>query len=89
MSDGDQATGEEATKRLVANERAKLMATYVNGVAVGLSVLGGVGPIFSFLFAQPAFRPSVVVLLAAMAICQGMSVCLHLLARRTLGGLKP
>lgn len=79
----------EAARTLVANERAKLMATYVNGVAVGLSVLGGVGPIFSFLFASPSSRPSVAVLLAAMLICQGMSVCLHFLARRTLGGLRP
>ena len=74
---------------LIANERAKLMATYLNGVAVGLSVLGGVGPVFSFLFAALAVRPPIVVLIAAMAICQAMSVCLHLVARRTLRGLKP
>jgi hypothetical protein len=80
---------EDAAHVLVANERAKLMATYVNGVAVGLSVLGSVGPIFSFLFAQPSLRPAIGVLIAAMAICRAMSVCLHLFARRTLGGLRP
>lgn len=44
------------TQNLIANERAKLMATYLNGLAVGLFIVGGVAPIFTYIFATESDR---------------------------------
>lgn len=77
-----------AARTLIANERAKLTATYVNGVAVGFSIIGGVAPIFSFIFASETTRPTLTTLLIGMLICQTVSAALHLVARRTLKGLR-
>lgn len=70
---------------LAHNERLKLTATYVNGVAIALIAVGGFAPVVTVLVNQAA--PSATVLLLAV-ICQGLSVVLHLIARRVLRELK-
>lgn len=81
MSDDEKQT-------LIANERAKLTATYLNSIAAGLLIIGVVGPVFSFIFAAAATRPSAWVLAAGMVICQLASAGLHVLARWRLKALK-
>ena len=72
---------------LVHNERTKLTATYLNGLAIALFAVGGLAPIFSHAFgAEP--RP-LWTLAAAAAICLVGSAALHLWARRILKGLIP
>ncbi|WP_020178674.1 hypothetical protein [Methylopila sp. M107] len=70
---------DEEAQKLVANERAKLTATYLNSIAAGLLIIGVVGPIFSFMFAGQTTRPSVAVLGLGIVICQMASGSLHLL----------
>ncbi len=70
--------------KLVRNEQRKLTATYVNGVALALIAVG--------VFAQVvAFAQSLTLTLAAMLVmvsCSMMSLVLHWIARRVLGGLE-
>lgn len=68
MSDDD------AARTLVANERAKLAATYFNGLAVGLFIVGGVAPVFTFIFAQETARPSILLVVFGAVIGLGASV---------------
>jgi hypothetical protein len=69
---------------LVHNERTKLSATYLNGVAIAVMAVGGVGPIVSVLNggAAPALG-----IAAISVICLTGSIALHFLARRLLGSL--
>jgi hypothetical protein len=69
---------------LVHNERTKLSATYLNGVAIAVMAVGGVGPIVSVLNggAAPALG-----IAAISVICLTGSIALHCLARRLLGSL--
>lgn len=38
---------DEARTKLIANERAKLSATYANGVAIAVLAIGGLAPLFA------------------------------------------
>lgn len=89
MSIGGEAREQDAAGQLVANERAKLTATYVNGLAVGLYVVGGVAPIFTYVFAAEASRPPIALIVLGSLVCQAASFGLHLWAKRFLRGLKP
>jgi Na+/melibiose symporter-like transporter len=71
---------------LVANERAKLLATYFNGLAIAVMAIGGFAPLVSFPFSGDD-RPFWVTMLI-VSICIAVSTTLHLLARRVLAGLK-
>ncbi|MCJ2127407.1 amino acid transporter [Methylobacterium sp. E-045] len=45
--------GNDAGSQLVANERAKLTAAYVNGVAIAVLAVGGLAPLFAQRTAAP------------------------------------
>ena len=70
--------------KLVRNERRKLTATYVNGIALALVAVG--------VFAQAvAFTQSLTLTLVpvlVMASCSVISLTLHWLARTLLGDLE-
>jgi len=71
---------------LIANEQAKLTATYVNGVAIAFAALGGIAPWIPHLAqgsGSEAGRLATVSL-----VCFSLSVGLHYLARRALKRLK-
>jgi hypothetical protein len=70
---------------LVHNERTKLTATYLNGLAIALFAVGGLAPVFSHSFGTES-RP-LWTLVAAAVICLVVSAALHLWARRILKGL--
>ncbi|GJE16047.1 amino acid transporter [Methylobacterium marchantiae] len=44
---------DEDRSKLVANERSKLTATYVNGLAIALFAVGGLAPMFARRGASP------------------------------------
>ena len=71
---------------LVHNERTKLSATYLNGVAIAVMAVGGLGPIVSVLNGGPA---SAIGIASVSVICLVGSITLHFLARRLLGSLVP
>lgn len=73
---------------LINNERAKLTATYLNGLAVALAAVGGLAPIFSSLTASTSAAAPGWVLLSSSVACLLGSGALHGLARLVLRGLK-
>lgn len=70
--------------KLVRNERRKLSATYVNGVAIAIFAVGGFAPLVSFT--QSASLQLGTIILAL--VCFGGSFTLHWLARRLLDGME-
>ena len=72
---------------LIRNERLKLFATYLNGLAIALFALGGLAPIFSILYGT-ASNPSGFTALIAIS-CLAGSAALHYVASVVLKGLQP
>ena len=75
--------------KLVLNERIKLLATALNGVAIAAIVAGFVTPLaaVSLGIETPAERSLSVTVLASLAWLVG-GVGLHVLASLVLGGLR-
>jgi hypothetical protein len=71
---------------LVENERAKLAATYFNGLAIALATVGGIAPWIAFLV--QGSDPGAVRLVAISILCISLSVGLHYLGRRALKRLR-
>ncbi|RZK81405.1 MAG: amino acid transporter protein [Methylobacterium sp.] len=73
---------------LIANERAKLTATYVNGVAIAVLAVGGLAPLFSqrAASAAPPDQPWLTPVLSLLCIC--VSGALHWAARGYLRELR-
>lgn len=83
MSDPD-----DDRKKLIGNERAKLTATFLNGVAVALIAVGALAP---SLAPKPPVPPSdaaltIQALTSLSCLIGGLS--LHLIARLFLRGLR-
>ncbi|ACM38019.1 MULTISPECIES: hypothetical protein [Rhizobium/Agrobacterium group] len=70
----------------VRNERTKLTATYINGVAIAIFAVGGFAPVISTVNSGHGPNGN---LALVCSICILASVALHLLARKILKGLKP
>jgi hypothetical protein len=70
---------------LVRNERTKLTATYLNGVAIAFAALGAIAPWIAY--AQGAATRLIVAGLSTV-ICVALSVSLHLVGRAMLGQLR-
>lgn len=73
---------------LVRNERLKLFATYLNGLAIATFALGGMAPLFSILYGtvtNPALGWTVLVAVS----CLAASATLHYVASVVLKGLQP
>jgi hypothetical protein len=71
---------------LVGNERTKLTATYLNGVAIAIFAIGGFALLISLASASDSTAPSVLVWIAVG--CVLASFALHLIARLFLGRLQ-
>lgn len=83
-SKAPQDAGDRA--KLVANESAKLTATYVNGVAIAILAVGGLAPVFSGRLAGIDFGAAL--LGANLLLCAMTSAALHWLGRRILRTLR-
>ncbi len=73
---------------LIHNERWKLTATALNGVAIATVVAGGIAPLVAVSFGV-SDRPVGGLLAAITAAWFLVGAGLHLLARAILGRLKP
>jgi hypothetical protein len=73
---------------LIDNERVKLTATYMNGVAIAVIAIGSLAPLFSYIYSTDVSQPLWVVAIFSI-ICAFVSAALHYGARRTLGRLQP
>ncbi|MBZ9654266.1 amino acid transporter [Phyllobacterium lublinensis] len=69
----------------IRNEQKKLVATYLNGIAIALLVVGGFGPLFSTFYNGQAVS---ILLPGGASVCFAFSLALHYWARRVLKGLK-
>lgn len=65
-------------------ETAKLTAAYVNGLAIGLTIVGGIGPIINVVVPNASSLSAASILLLMPVGCMGGSVALHLCARAYL-----
>ncbi|WP_246691734.1 amino acid transporter protein [Methylobacterium sp. WL12] len=83
-SEAPRDAGDRA--KLVANESAKLTATYVNGVAIAILAVGGLAPVFSGRLAGIDFGAAL--LGANLLLCATTSAALHWLGRRILRTLR-
>ena len=72
-----------ALVKLIADERTKISATDLNGLAIAVFAVGGLTPPFSTL---QQGGPSVSVIVLA-GVCSIVSLVLHLAARLHSGGL--
>ncbi|TCQ25007.1 amino acid transporter [Rhizobium sp. PP-CC-3G-465] len=71
---------------LIHNERTKLTATYLNGVAIAIFAVGGFAPAIGWLNTGAA--PGLTVAIVCL-VCISSSVGLHFIERSVLKGLKP
>lgn len=71
---------------MIENERTRLTAAYLNGLAIAIFAVGGFAPIVSYAYASKDGQPLWVIVVVTL-ICVLGSVALHLLARHRLGGL--
>lgn len=83
------STDDEAARKLVANERRKLSATYLNGVAVAVFAVGGFAPFISTVLASSTGAQNPFLVLGVMGICWIVSGAIHSAARASLKGLQP
>ncbi|TXM97281.1 amino acid transporter protein [Methylobacterium sp. WL64] len=79
----------EARDKLVANERRKLSATYLNGLAVAVFAVGGFAPFISTVLTSGPGAQSPFLVLVVMAVCWMVSGAIHSAARASLKGLQP
>jgi multidrug transporter EmrE-like cation transporter len=70
---------------LIENERTKLTATYINGIAIAVFAVGSFAPTITSLNGAVGF-PVVTGIAAVSCICA--SGALHFMARRVLKGLR-
>jgi len=70
---------------MIDNERTKLTATYLNGVAIAVLAVGGFAPVVNVTNVQSTVTGPVML---SAAICLFISAALHLIARTILKGLK-
>lgn len=71
--------------KTIKNEQVKLSATYANGLALAIFVVGALTPIVNQLEADKSIGNPVVI----VVVCIVVSGALHLLARQLLRGLQP
>jgi Na+/melibiose symporter-like transporter len=72
----------------IHNERTKLSATWLNGLAIALAAIGGFAPTVSYFAEQNQQTLPAITSLAVAVACLTMSIALHLVARTLLGRLK-
>lgn len=90
---GRHATGPPAPTPqdiLIANERVKLSATYVNGFAIAIAAIGGLTPLIAAVLprsSEGGLRAFPWAIVGIALFCLATSVVLHWAARRILGVL--
>lgn len=70
--------------KTVRNERRKLTATFMNGIAIALFAVGGLAQVASMTTTGRVSGPATFL----AAVCILVSVALHLAARASLGGME-
>jgi hypothetical protein len=71
---------------LIHNERIKLLATFLNGIAVAVFAVGGLAPLFSSLYGTTEFRPYVA---PNSTVCIFTAFGLHYVGSLALRKLRP
>jgi hypothetical protein len=71
---------------LIRNERLKLFATYLNGLAIALFAVGGLAPVFSTLYGSVANNSTIFVAVVSVSC---LVAALHWIASLVLKRLLP
>lgn len=71
---------------MIRNEQTKLLATYLNGIAIAVFAVGSLAPVFSNIYGSSG--PSALLAFTSV-ICLFTSATIHLIARRVLRRLEP
>lgn len=74
---------------LVNNERVKLTATYLNGVAIAVFAVGTLAPLFSYAYSDADSSRSLWSVILVSAACLVISGTIHYGARYSLRKLQP
>jgi hypothetical protein len=74
--------------KTVRNERRKLTASWLNAIATALIAAGGFAPVASQIYGFGSNRVDQTLVLVSSAVCVAVSLVLHLVGRRHLGGLE-
>ena len=72
---------------LIHNERTKLRARYLNGLAIAIFAVGGLAPAFNAAYAAPSGVPYWAVALSSL-VCLIISTVLHVRASWVLRDLR-
>lgn len=78
-----------ARAKLVANERSKVTATFLNGLGTAAVAVGVFGPLAAYLYGPPVSSASPAALIAFAAAWLTGGLSLHLGARAVLRSLQP
>jgi uncharacterized membrane protein YkgB len=73
---------------LIRNERLKLLATYLNGMAIAIFAIGGLAPSFSMLYGNTASASAAFMVFVTVS-CLIASAALHYVASLILKRLSP
>ncbi len=72
-------------RKLVNNERLKLLATFVNSAGVAMFAVGGIAPVISGLYGPTRITAP---LLVVSLVCFAGACCLHVAGSTILRGLR-
>ncbi len=77
---------EAAYRKLVSNERTKLLSSYMNSLSVAIFAVGGFAP---FIATATSTEPHFGRVFGIMVVCWTMSGAIHWAARQALQDLRP
>lgn len=89
MADPTHSADPDAERaKSIHNERTKLLATFFNGLAIAVIVVGMFSPTFAPPQASPLEVGGISLQLIQNAVCLVVSFILHVLGRLTLGTIR-
>ena len=74
---------------VIHNERLKLLATYLNGMAIAIFAVGGLAPSFAMIYGTNISASSTAFVAVVAVSCLFASIGLHYLASLILMRLSP
>lgn len=76
------------SQHTIHNERTKLTAAYLNGIALAILAVGAFAPLFAFVYGTADLLLPAWALIVGFVICVFISYALHWVARWILGRIK-
>lgn len=74
--------------KAASNEQLKLLASYLNALAVAFISVGLIGPLFASFYGIVGTGVTALTLAGGILVCLLMSAALHIAGRALLGGIQ-